>query len=101
MKKHCRQPPRESLSDRETSPFQAMLGVENESVEQIAFADRIILNKTDLVDEEQLKEVEASVKKINSSAEIIRSQLLWLDETPLFFLITIFAFMNSTYFVGA
>jgi len=49
-------------------------GVENESVEQIAFADRIILNKTDLVDEEQLKEVEASVKKINSSAEIIRSQ---------------------------
>lgn len=70
MKKHCRQPP------RETSPFQAMLGVENESVEQIAFADRIILNKTDLVDEEQLKEVEAAVKKINSSAEIIRSQLL-------------------------
>lgn len=26
-------------------------GVENESVEQIAFADRIILNKTDLVDD--------------------------------------------------
>lgn len=49
-------------------------GVENESVEQIAFADRIILNKTDLVDEEQLKEVEGAVKKINSSAEIIRSQ---------------------------
>ena len=97
--KHCRQPPRESLFDRETSPFQAMLGVENESVEQIAFADRIILNKTDLVDEEQLKEVEASVKKINSSAEIIRSQLLWLDETPLFF--AIFAFMNWTYFVCA
>lgn len=49
-------------------------GVENESVEQIAFADRIILNKTDLVDEEKLKEVEGAVQKINRSAEMMRSQ---------------------------
>ena len=59
-------------------------GVENESVEQIAFADRIILNKTDLVDEKKLKEVEGAVQKINRSAEIMRSQYLdlrkiWLE----------------------
>eukprot|EP00438_Fugacium_kawagutii_P033693 Skav201149 [mRNA] locus=scaffold2068:227148:234695:+ [translate_table: standard] len=49
-------------------------GVENESVEQIAFADRIILNKTDLVDDVTLGEVEAAVKKINGAAELIRAQ---------------------------
>eukprot|EP00438_Fugacium_kawagutii_P033948 Skav211154 [mRNA] locus=scaffold413:383320:400430:+ [translate_table: standard] len=49
-------------------------GVENESVEQIAFADRIILNKTDLVDDVTLVEVEAAVKKINGAAELIRAQ---------------------------
>ena len=54
-------------------------GVENESVEQIAFADRIILNKTDLVNEEKLKEVEGAVQKINRSAEIMRSQYPDLD----------------------
>ena len=32
-------------------------GVENESVEQVAFADRIILNRTDLVSEAELEEV--------------------------------------------
>ena len=50
------------------------LGVENESVEQIAFADRIILNKTDLVDEVKLQEVEQAVKKINGSVGIMRAQ---------------------------
>lgn len=49
-------------------------GVENESVEQIAFADRIILNKTDLVDDVKLGEVEAKVKKINGAVEIIRTE---------------------------
>ena len=49
-------------------------GVENESVEQIAFADRIILNKTDLVDDMKLAEVEAKVKKINGAVEIIRTE---------------------------
>ena len=32
-------------------------GVENESVEQVAFADRILLNKTDLVTVEEIQEV--------------------------------------------
>ena len=50
------------------------LGVENESVEQIAFADLVILNKTDLVDEVKLAEVEAKVKKINGAVEMIRTE---------------------------
>ena len=38
-------------------------GVENEAVEQLAFADRIILNKIDLVtDENELKEIEKKIK---------------------------------------
>ena len=48
--------------------------VENESVEQIAFADRIMLNKIDLVDEEQLQLVESRIKSINKFAPIFRTQ---------------------------
>ena len=36
--------------------------VENEAVEQLAFADRIMLNKIDLVSEEELEEVESKIK---------------------------------------
>jgi len=49
-------------------------GVENEAVEQIAFADRILLNKVDLVSEEELAEVEAEIRKINGCVKIIRTQ---------------------------
>ena len=48
-------------------------GVENEAVEQVAFADRIILNKTDLVSEEDLDRVEKRIKTINSSVSIVRT----------------------------
>jgi G3E family GTPase len=48
-------------------------GVENESVEQIAFADRIVINKLDLVDEAQIAEVEARVSAINSMAQVVRT----------------------------
>ena len=33
-------------------------GVENEAVEQVAFADRLLLNKTDLVSQKDLERVE-------------------------------------------
>ena len=49
-------------------------GVENESVEQICFADRVLLNKTDLVEETTLAEIENKVKEINPSASIVRCQ---------------------------
>jgi len=50
-------------------------GVENESVEQVAFADRILLNKTDLVpDEAELAALEGKLKAINAQAPIFRCQ---------------------------
>merc|ERR1712039_147018 len=49
-------------------------GVENEAVEQIAFADRILLNKCDLVDaEEELVEVEKRIRAINEGVAIKRT----------------------------
>ncbi len=49
-------------------------GIENESVEQLAFADRIMLNKVDLVTEEKLQEVETKIKSINGFAPIYRTE---------------------------
>merc|ERR1719253_1864348 len=41
-------------------------GAENEAVEQVAFADRLLLNKVDLVPEEaDLQRVEARLRAIN------------------------------------
>merc|ERR1712199_114210 len=49
-------------------------GVENEAVEQIAFADRILLNKCDLVEaEEELAEVEKRIKMINAKVALKRT----------------------------
>ncbi len=48
-------------------------GVENEAVEQLAFADRILLNKTDLVTPAQLTEVERRIRDINAVASIIHT----------------------------
>ena len=47
-------------------------GAENEAVEQVAFADRLLLNKTDLVSEEDLQRVEARLRAINQFAPIVR-----------------------------
>jgi G3E family GTPase len=45
-----------------------------EAVEQIAFADQIVLNKTDLVSEEELRAVEAQIRRLNPLAPIHRAQ---------------------------
>eukprot|EP00930_Biecheleria_cincta_P042056 TRINITY_DN28927_c0_g1_i1.p1 TRINITY_DN28927_c0_g1~~TRINITY_DN28927_c0_g1_i1.p1 ORF type:complete len:462 (-),score=115.32 TRINITY_DN28927_c0_g1_i1:6-1391(-) len=47
-------------------------GVENESVEQVAFADRILLNKCDLTTEDELAEVERRIRMINEGVQIKR-----------------------------
>jgi len=47
-------------------------GVENESVEQVCFADKILLNKTDLADEPKLKSIEGEIRKLNPTAPILR-----------------------------
>ena len=50
-------------------------GVENEAQEQLAFADRILLNKVDLVpDEKELQSIESRIKSINGSAPIFRTK---------------------------
>ena len=49
-------------------------GVENESVEQVAFADRIVLNKIDLVTDDETKQALISkIRKINARARIIET----------------------------
>ncbi len=52
----------------------ARLQDSTEAVEQIAFADVIILNKTDLVSEDELAEVERLIRQINRFARIHRTQ---------------------------
>jgi len=49
-------------------------GVVNEAVEQVAFADRILLNKIDLVSPEDLTEVQREIRTINKTAAIRQTQ---------------------------
>eukprot|EP00976_Prorocentrum_cordatum_P062230 1176639-Prorocentrum_minimum.AAC.2 len=43
----------------------------NEAVQQVAFADRVLLNKTDLVSAEELEAVRGTIGSINKFAELI------------------------------
>ena len=52
----------------------ARLDDSKEAREQVAFADRIILNKIDLVDEAALAEVEARLRALNPLAPIVRAE---------------------------
>ena len=55
-------------------------GEANEVVEQVAFADVLLVNKTDLVtSENELKEVERELRSINSHAQIVRSNQSRID----------------------
>ncbi|MEL6354191.1 MAG: GTP-binding protein [Cyanobacteria bacterium J06627_28] len=45
-----------------------------EAQEQIAFADVIVLNKTDLVSAEELAELEAKIRGMNAMAKVYRTQ---------------------------
>mmetsp|Transcript_11818 Transcript_11818/g.15418 ORF Transcript_11818/g.15418 Transcript_11818/m.15418 type:complete len:399 (+) Transcript_11818:147-1343(+) len=49
-------------------------GAENEAVEQVAFADKILLNKVDLVDEEMKVKIKKEIKKINPAAPVVETQ---------------------------
>ena len=49
-------------------------GVENETVEQIAFADRILLNKIDLVSSDEKNNVINEIRKVNKFVDIIETQ---------------------------
>ena len=58
-------------------------GVENEAVEQLAFADRIMLNKIDLVTEEEIEGVTSKIKSINKSAPIYHTENSLIDPANL------------------
>lgn len=49
-------------------------GVVNEALEQIAYADRVVLNKVDLVSDDELEGLARRVKNINSLARQQRTQ---------------------------
>ncbi|NXU56078.1 CBWD1 protein, partial [Turnix velox] len=49
-------------------------GLVNEACRQIALADLIIINKTDLVSEEELNEVRTAVRSINGLVKILETQ---------------------------
>jgi G3E family GTPase len=46
----------------------------NEAEHQIAFADRIVLNKVDLVSKQELSDVEDRIKSMNSFATLIKTE---------------------------
>ncbi|HEX6639309.1 MAG TPA: CobW family GTP-binding protein, partial [Steroidobacteraceae bacterium] len=46
----------------------------NEPAEQVAFADLVLLNKTDLVDAAALERVESRIRGINGTAKILRTK---------------------------
>jgi G3E family GTPase len=50
------------------------IGTQNEVKEQIAFADVVILNKTDLVSASDLETLESRVRSMNAAARIYRTQ---------------------------
>ncbi|KAF5827062.1 CobW/HypB/UreG, nucleotide-binding domain-containing protein [Dunaliella salina] len=55
-------------------------GVVNEAVQQIAFADKVLLNKTDLIQSEEEKAaVRSRIHNINAAAEIIECQYSNVD----------------------
>lgn len=54
--------------------IEQQLGRSDESTEQIAFADVLVLNKTDLVENEALDRLEARLREMNRMARVVRSE---------------------------
>ncbi len=50
------------------------LGRSDESTEQVAFADVLVLNKTDLVSSESIDELESRLREMNRMARVVRSE---------------------------
>ena len=59
---------------RRQAPAAAARRTRREAEDQIAFADVIVLNKTDLVTPEELRDVEAAIRAINPTAKIHRTE---------------------------
>jgi G3E family GTPase len=57
----------------------ALAGRDNQAVDQIVAADRVVLNKIDLAEEPQLARVEGRVRALNQGAKVLRSQQARVD----------------------
>ena len=56
-----------------------LTGHDNQAVDQIVAADRVVLNKIDLVDEARLAHLEGRIGRLNEGAEILRSSHARVD----------------------
>ena len=54
--------------------FEQHVGELDEPAEQVAFADLVLLNKTDLVDAVALERIESRIRGINGTAKILRTK---------------------------
>ncbi|XP_022101747.1 COBW domain-containing protein 1-like [Acanthaster planci] len=54
-------------------------GVINEAIRQVALADLVLLNKTDLVTKEELSDVNRQIRSINSLAKLVETQRSKID----------------------
>ncbi|KND01968.1 uncharacterized protein SPPG_02475 [Spizellomyces punctatus DAOM BR117] len=61
----------------------------NEAIRQVAFADRIILNKIDLVTDEHIKDLETAIRSVNAVAPIYRTTR---SEVPIEFMLDLHCF---------
>ena len=57
----------------------SLRATDNQAVDQIVIADRIILNKVDLVGEDELRVLEGRVRGLNATAPILRSSHARVD----------------------
>jgi len=54
-------------------------GIDNQAVDQIVCADRVIINKADLVTDDDARRIEARVRALNATASIVRSSYAKVD----------------------
>ncbi len=59
----------------DTFHINQQLGRSDESTEQIAFADVVVLNKTDLINNQELDKLEVRLRGMNKMAKFIRSEM--------------------------
>jgi G3E family GTPase len=57
----------------------SLQGADNQAIDQIVIADRIIVNKVDLVDARGLRDIEARVRRLNATAPILHSSHARVD----------------------
>ncbi|KZE34817.1 G3E family GTPase [Crenobacter luteus] len=58
-------------------------GVDNQAVDQIVCADRVVINKVDLVDEADVAALSERIRGLNATAEIVTSSYARIDLTSI------------------